>query len=56
MERVWLYLRERWLLLRVHADQQAIIEACCRAWNALVDENGRLKSLCNQPWVQKVTS
>jgi transposase len=56
VERVWLYLRERFLSLRVHADQQAIIGACCKAWNALLAEKGRLKSLCNQPWVQKVIS
>ena len=56
VERVWLYLRECFLSLRVYADQLAIIEACCRAWNALLAEKGRLKSLCNQPWIQKVTS
>jgi len=53
VERVWLYLCERFLSLRVFADQQAIIEACCQAWNALAAENGRLKSLCNQPWIEK---
>jgi transposase len=56
VERVWLYLRERFLSLRVYADQRAIIEACCQAWNALLAEKDRLRSLCNQPWIQKVTS
>jgi transposase len=56
VERVWLYLRERFLSLRVFADDRAIVDACCLAWNRLVAEPGRLRSLCDQPWLQKVTS
>ena len=26
------------------------------AWNRLVAEPGRLRSLCDQPWIQKVAS
>jgi putative transposase len=56
VERVWLYLRERFLSLRVFADPAAIVDACCRAWNRLVAEPGRIRSLCDQPWIRKVTS
>lgn len=56
VERIWLYLRERFLSLQVFPDQSAIVDACCHAWNAVVDEAGRLKSLCFQPWLQKVIS
>jgi transposase len=56
VERVWLYLRERFLSLRVFADYRAIIDACCTAWNRLVAEPGRLRSLCDQPWIRKVNS
>ena len=56
VERVWLYLRERCLSLRVFADLAAIVDACCRAWNRLVAEPGRRRSLCDQPWIKKVTS
>ena len=56
IERIWLYLRERFLSLRVFADYQAIVDACCAAWNRLVAEPGRLRSLCHQPWIRKVTS
>jgi transposase len=56
VERVWLYLRERFLSLRVFADYRAIVDACCAAWNRLVAEPGRIRSLCDQPWLQKVTS
>jgi transposase len=56
VERVWLYLRERFLSLRVFRAYRAIVGACCHAWNRLAAEPGRLRSLCDQPWIQKVTS
>lgn len=56
VERAWLYLRERFLSLRVFRDYRAIVDACCNAWNRLVAEPGRLRSLCDQPWIRKVTS
>lgn len=31
MERVWLYLRERCLSLRLLPDTEAILDACCEA-------------------------
>src|SRR4029450_3429504 len=55
VERVWLYLRERFLSLRVFADYRAIVEACCAAWTRLVADPGRFRSLCDQPWIRKVT-
>ena len=56
VERVWLHLRERFLSLRVFRDYRAIVDACCAAWNRLVAEPGRLRSLCHQPWIRNVTS
>ena len=56
VERVWLYLRERFLSLRVLDDTEAIIEACCTAWNALTAEPERLRSLCAYPWIITVSS
>jgi len=56
VERVWLHLRERFLSLRVFADYRAMVDACCAAWNRLVAEPGRLRSLCDQPWIRNVSS
>jgi transposase len=56
VERVWLYLRERFLSLRVFADHRAISDACCAAWNRLAADPDRLRSLCDQPWIKKVSS
>ena len=55
VERVWLFLRERFLSFRVLDDQEAVI-GCCDAWNALAAETGRLKSLSSYPWITKVSS
>jgi transposase len=54
VERVWLYLRERLLSHRLLDGYDAILEACCEAWNALTPE--RIRSLTAFPWITKVTS
>jgi hypothetical protein len=52
VERVWLYLRERWLSHRVLAGgYEAVVDAACAAWNALLAEPGRLRSLTSFPWL-----
>lgn len=52
VERVWLYLRERHLSHRLLAGYDAIVDACCAAWNQLTPE--RLQSLTNYPYLQQV--
>ena len=54
VERVWLYLRERFLSLRLFADLDAIIEGCCHAWNRLAAEPGRIASLTDYPYLRSV--
>ena len=41
VERVWLYLRERWLSHCVLAGYDAVLDAACAAWNALRAEPGK---------------
>ena len=54
IERVWLNLKERYLSHRVLSDYEAILDAVCDAWNKLIDEPGRLKSLTHAPWLSSV--
>src|SRR3954471_2864343 len=57
VERVWEYLRDRWLSHRVLAGgYQAVVDAACAAWNALLAEPGRLRSLTNFPWLPPAVS
>lgn len=53
VERLWLYLRERPLSHRPLDDYDAIVKACCQAWNQLTPE--RVRSLCNYPYIQQVS-
>jgi hypothetical protein len=56
VERIWLYLRERYLSHRLLADEEAVVEAFCRAWNALTAETGWIHSLCAYPYIAQVAS
>lgn len=56
LERVWLYLRERYLSHRLLADEEAVIKACWRAWNAITAETERIQSLCAYPYIKQVAS
>src|SRR5918993_5165794 len=53
VERIWLYLRERDLSHRLLADYDAVVDACCRAWNALTAEPGRIKPSAPTPPSQR---
>ncbi len=56
VERLWLYLRETCLSLRILANKDAIIDACCNAWIHATKNAERIISLCNYPWIKKVAS
>ncbi len=51
VERVWLYLRERYLSHRMLDDYEAVLEAVCRAWRRLLDGTGRLTSRTVHPYL-----
>ena len=54
VEWVWLFLRERYLSHRLLADYEAVVDACCSAWNTLTAEAGRLHSLTAYPYLEQV--
>lgn len=56
VENVWEYLRQNQLSLRVWPDYPAIVETCCRAWNALMAMPDRLASITRRQWAKTVTS
>jgi hypothetical protein len=55
IERLWLYLKERFLSHRLWPDYDDIVDACCQAWNTARAETGRIRSLCHYDWA-KVTN
>jgi hypothetical protein len=50
IEKVWQYLRDRYLSGRLFAGEQAIVDACCAAWNSRIAEPGRIRSLADFEW------
>lgn len=54
VERVWLYLKERFLSHRLHDDYDAIVEAACTAGQRLTAETGRITSLSSYSWIPQV--
>jgi transposase len=49
-ETIWQYLRQNQLSNRVFDSYEAIVDACCDAWNALIAEPGRIRSIATRPW------
>jgi transposase len=49
-ENVWEYLRQNQLSNRIFKSYDAIVDACCDAWNALTAEPGRIRSIATRPW------
>ena len=54
VERVWLYLKERFLSMRLLNDYKAIVAAAVKAWKRLTRTAGRLTSLTSYPWIMKL--
>lgn len=55
IERVWQYLRDRYLSGRLFGGTRAIVDACCEAWNKLIAETGRIQSLTDFEWARQVS-
>ena len=55
VENIWQYLRANWLSHRVWQSYEAIVDACCIAWNALIATPERITSIATRDWAQSVT-
>ena len=51
VERVWLFLKQKFLSHRLLDDYDAILDAAAAAWNLMVTEPGRIASLSSYPWI-----
>ncbi|HJX27944.1 MAG TPA: IS630 family transposase [Thermoanaerobaculia bacterium] len=52
VENVWEYLRQNWLSHRVWESYEAIVAACCDAWNALMRSPEQIASITTRSWAQ----
>ena len=55
VENVWQFLRQNHLSNRVYDTYDAIVDACCDAWNALVAKPARITSIATRDWAAVTT-
>jgi DDE superfamily endonuclease len=56
VENIWEFLRQNDLSNRVYATYEAIVDACCVAWNKLTAAPARIRSIATREWAKTVTS
>ncbi len=56
VENIWQFLRQNYLANRVFDTYDAIVEACCAAWNALIEQPNRIRSIATRKWAQAVST
>jgi transposase len=52
VENVWQFLRQNRLANRLFDSYEAIVDACCKAWNALLANPDRVTSITQRSWAQ----
>jgi transposase len=52
VENVWQYLRANWLAISVFDDYDAIVTACCDAWNRFADNAEIVTSITSRTWAE----
>lgn len=55
-ENVWQYLWQYFLSNRVFPTYEAIVDACCGAWNALMALPERIRSIAQRDWAKTVSA
>lgn len=55
-ENIWQFLRQNFLAGRIFDTYTDIVDACCDAWTALINEPGRIKSIASRDWLKSVSS
>lgn len=52
VENIWQFLRQNHLSNRVFDSYEAILTACCKAWQALMAAPDRIQSIATRTWAQ----
>ena len=52
VENVWQYLRANWLSISVFDDYDAIVEACCHAWNRFAHHPETVTPITSRQWAE----
>lgn len=52
VENVWQFLRSNWLAISVFDDYDAIVDACCAAWNQFANDPATVNSITSRSWAE----
>ena len=52
VENVWQFLRSNWLAISVFDGHDAIVDACCTAWNRFVSDPATVSSITTRSWAE----
>jgi transposase len=50
VENIWQFLRQNFLSNRIYDSYDAIVDACCAAWNTLIALPDRIRSIAQRSW------
>ena len=53
VENIWQFLRDNWLSNRIFESYDEIVDHCCDAWNKLIGQPARIKSIGMRKWVHE---
>ena len=53
VENIWQFMRDNWLSNRVFTGYDDIVAHCCDAWNDLIDQPWRIRSIGRRSWAEE---
>jgi transposase len=53
VENIWQFMRDNWLSNRIFENYEAIVDACCDAWNKLMEKPGTVRSIGLRKWAHE---
>ena len=53
VENIWEFLRDNWLSNRIFNSYEDIVDHCCSAWNKLIADPGRIRSIGYREWAHR---
>ena len=53
VENVWQFMRDNWLSNRIFTSYEDVIGHCCHAWNTLIDQSWKIRSIGRRQWAHR---
>jgi transposase len=53
VENLWQFMRDNWLSNRIFTSYENLLDHCCYAWNAIVNQPWRIMSIALRDWAHR---